>query len=324
MMLPEERHKQGWYSMTRIRVANAPCSWGILEFSGLERDRISSSQMLDEMRATGYEGTEFGDWGHLPTEPEQLGELLEQHQLTMVGAFVPVAFRFAEGLASAEQEVLRLARLLAAVATEEHTPLLILADENGTDSRRTGNAGRVTPEMGLTADEWKHFARNVEQLARLIRDETGLEAAFHHHCAGFVETPAEIERLLELTAPELVGLVFDTGHYLYGSGTNDGQVVSDGFARLLPRIRHVHLKDCHPGVAAQARTAGWDYFTALAQGVFCELGQGAVPFADIVQQMRESAYAGWIVVEQDILPGATEEPRESARRNRDYLRTLGL
>jgi len=34
-------------------------------------------------------------------------------------------------------------------------------------------------------------------------------------------------------------------------------------------------------------------------------------------------YGGWIVVEQDILPGMGS-PKASAQRNREYLRTIGL
>ena len=33
--------------------------------------------------------------------------------------------------------------------------------------------------------------------------------------------------------------------------------------------------------------------------------------------------SGWAVVEQDVLPGMGM-PRESARRNREYLRSLGV
>ena len=53
--------------MTTIRIANAPCSWGTLEFEGLKGERIGYEQMLDELVETGYAGTELGDWGFMPT-----------------------------------------------------------------------------------------------------------------------------------------------------------------------------------------------------------------------------------------------------------------
>jgi inosose dehydratase len=312
--------------MTDIHIANAPCSWGVLEFEGLEGEEIGYGQMLDELRETGYIGTELGDWGYMPTDPTVLREELERRDLAMVGAFVPVALKYADAHAEGASAALKVARLLAAVAGTgmgSQLPLLILADANGTDQMRTQHAGRVTAEMGLSAGEWETFARGAERIARAVRDATGLAVAFHHHCGGYVETPEEIARFLAMTDADLLGLVFDSGHYLYGSGSIDGQIVEDGLERFGDRIRHVHFKDCQPQIASQARAEGWDYFAAVRHGVFCELGQGSVPFAAVVRQLRMRGYRGWIVVEQDVLPGMGS-PKASAQRNRAYLRTIGL
>ena len=74
-----------------IKIANAPCSWGVLEF-GLEGQTAGYAQVLDEMHETGYAGTELGDWGFMPTDPEQLKRELRARDLEMLGAFVPVNF----------------------------------------------------------------------------------------------------------------------------------------------------------------------------------------------------------------------------------------
>jgi len=311
--------------MMNIRVANAPCLWGALEFEVIG-DGIAFSQMLDELRDTGYVGTELGDWGYMPTEPAALKEELERRKLAMVGAFVPVALRYQDKHASGEAETLKVARLLAAVTNTDvggQLPVVILADANGTEPLRTQYAGRVTSEMGLSSSEWKTFTEGAEHIARVVRNETGLAMAFHHHCGGYVETPDEITHFLEMTDPDLLGLVFDTGHYLYGSGDIDGQVVLDGLNRFGERILHVHFKDCQPHIAQTARAEGWDYFKAVQQGLFCELGQGSVPFGAIVEWLGTRNYHGWIVVEQDILPGMGS-PKASAQRNRVYLKSIGL
>jgi inosose dehydratase len=57
--------------------------------------------------------------------------------------------------------------------------------------------------------------------------------------------------------------------------------------------------------------------------MFCELGKGQVPFPDILDLLRARRYDGWVVVEQDVLPGMGT-PQESARRNRAYLAGLGV
>jgi inosose dehydratase len=307
-----------------IRIANAPCSWGALEFAGMAGEPIGYRQMLDELRETGYTGTELGDWGFMPAEPAALRAELEQRELAMVGAFVPVALKYAEAHADGAAEAVKVARLLAAVAEQDgRPPLIVLADANGSDPARTSNAGRVTPDLGLSAAEWQTFAYGAEQVARAVRETTGLATAFHHHCAGYVETPDEIARLLELTDPALLGLVFDTGHFLFGAAGAEEQTVQAALDRFGERIWHMHFKDCHPRIAAQSRAEGWDYFEAVRRGVFCELGQGAADFAAATAWLRARDYRGWIVVEQDVLPGMGA-PKQSAARNRAYLRTLGL
>jgi inosose dehydratase len=43
----------------------------------------------------------------------------------------------------------------------------------------------------------------------------------------------------------------------------------------------------------------------------------------VIGALERQAYDGWIVVEQDVLPGMGT-PRASAQRNREYLRRAGL
>ncbi len=298
-----------------IRIANAPCSWGVLEFD-LPGKALGYAQVLDEIHDTGYVGTEFGDWGFLPTEPTALRCELDVRKLAMVGAFVPVAFIDKQAHAPGAEVAVRTAKLLAAV--EGKTPFVVLADDNGKNSARTKKAGRITKEDGLTDPQWTIFAQGVEQVARAVREQAGLRCVFHHHAAGFVETPDEITRLLELTDPELVGLCFDTGHYRFGGGDP-----LTGLRRHRDRIWHVHFKDCSPSVHQRSRADGWDYFGSLKHGIFCELGKGDVDFAAVIAELRRTKYEGWIVVEQDVLPGMGA-PKEFARRNREYLRRQGL
>jgi inosose dehydratase len=48
-----------------------------------------------------------------------------------------------------------------------------------------------------------------------------------------------------------------------------------------------------------------------------------VDFGAITAALRQRGHGGWIIVEQDVLPGMGS-PFESARRNRAFLRTLAL
>ncbi len=309
--------------MKTIQLGNAPCSWGTLEFEGLEGERIAYRQMLDELVETGYTGTELGDWGFMPTDPSELQRELESRGVTLLSAFVPVRLKLPLNATGGVSNAVKVARLLAE-ASPRHQPYIILADDNGSEPLRTANAGRATPEMGLTAEEWNIFARNAEEVSRAVLGETGLHTLFHHHCAGYVETPQEIDRLLEKTDPTLINLVFDAGHYVFGSGSNQaGGEIAAALDRYGGRIAYVHFKDCHPIVADQSRQQGWDYFQTVRQGVFCELGKGCVDFDAILAWLNKNNYRGWITVEQDVLPGMGS-PKDSARRNRQFLQSIGL
>ncbi|MCS7058398.1 MAG: TIM barrel protein, partial [Meiothermus sp.] len=267
-----------------IRFGNAPCSWGTIEGWG---QGVGYAQMLDELVETGYRGTELGDFGYMPTEPERLRQELQKRGLTMLGAYEGVYLKEPAEHGPGEARALRTARLLQSVAGvgDGWQPLLVLADEHSRDPLRFQNAGRVRPEMGLRASEWKTFAAGAMRIARAVRDETGLRTVFHHHCAGYVEAPWEIEAFLEHTDGAIIGLVFDTGHYLYGTGENRPEAVLEALERFWGRIWYVHYKDCHPGVASEARAKGWNYKEAIGKGVFCELGQGQIDFGAVTQKL---------------------------------------
>ena len=305
--------------MAKLLVGNAPCSWGTLEFENAKGEQIQFDRMLDELADAGYTGTELGDWGYMPTDPAVLGAELGRRSLVMLGAFVPVALKHPAAHAAGIANAVQTARLLAAVAGTP-APYLVLADDNGSVPERTRLAGRVTPESALSLAEWKIVAAGADQLARAVFEETGLRTVFHHHCAGYVETPDEIATLLALTDPQRLGLVFDTGHYCYGAGGGDCDVVA-ALERFGGRVWYIHCKDCEPAVARQARAEQWDYFTALRHCVFCELGKGCVDFPALLRHLAARRYQGYVLVEQDILPGMGT-PKESARRNREYLRSI--
>jgi inosose dehydratase len=297
-----------------IKVANAPCSWGALEFE-LEGKSPDYIQVLNEIAETGYAGTELGDWGFMPTDPAKLSQEIHGRNLVLLGAFVPVFLKDRDSHQEGVDLAVRTARLMAAV--EDGLPLIILADENGRVQERTRNVGRITPGMGLSDAEWLVYAEGATKIAEAVKKETGLRTAFHHHCAGYVETPAEIARLMALTDPGLLGLVFDCGHYRFGGGDP-----IEGLRKYGKRVWHFHFKDYHPGVGKQVAENGWDYFQALKKGVFCELGKGEVDFPSLMTELEKFDYDGWGVVEQDVLPGLGK-PKESAQRNREYIRSLG-
>jgi inosose dehydratase len=298
-----------------IRIANAPCSWGVLEFES-KVDSPTYTRVLDEITASGYAGTELGDWGFMPTDPVRLREEVERRGLALMAAFVTTRLADPGAYDDSVRRAVTTARLLAGVSGT--SPFIVLSDEPAADSVRALRAGRIEPADTLSETQWDIAARSVERLARAVRDDAGLRTVFHHHCGAYVETACEIDALMQRTDSSLVGLCLDSGHITYAGGSP-----VELLSRYSARTWHVHFKDCEPAIAARARLERWDYQTAIRQGVFCELGKGAVDFAALLEELRKQRYIGWIVVEQDVLP-SMGSPFDSATRNREFLSALGV
>jgi inosose dehydratase len=145
--------------------------------------------------------------------------------------------------------------------------------------------------------------------------------AFHHHVGTHVETPEEVDRLLQELPASAMGLCLDTGHYAYGGGD------PVELLRQHPgRVTWLHLKDVDVSRIEEARQRKLDFHAAVRHGVFAPLGQGSVDFARCLELLREQDYRGWGVVEQDVLPGGTgaDAPLPNATAARQFLRRFGV
>ena len=136
----------------------------------------------------------------------------------------------------------------------------------------------------------------------------GFSPTFHHHMGTRVQTPAEIERLL---AGSDVGFLLDSGHLAAGGGDP-----VRGLREWRDRIDHVHVKDVRFDVLRVAP----DWPTAWRTGVFCELGTGDVDLDGFFGELE--GYSGWLVVEQDWVPGPDDTAAgqiAAQQRNRRWL-----
>lgn len=297
-----------------LKIANAPCSWGVIE--NIEGQRGQYKTVLAEMQETGYYGTELGDWGFMPTDPQQLSDELESYDLQLIASWVSVFLHDVNRHEQSAEDAVRTARLLAEVGGAECK--IVLGNDPYGDPMRRKHTGRITPAMEMSDVQWDVFAKGADMVAQRVMDETGLCTVFHHHTGTWIETPVETERLMEMTDSAILGLCFDTGHWQFAGGDPVA-----GLQLFQDRIWHVHFKDCHPELAVQSRVEEWDGVLSVERGVFCELGKGSVDFSAVRDVLQDIGYVGWIVVEQDIIAGMGT-PKASAQHNRDYLKSIGL
>jgi inosose dehydratase len=93
------------------------------------------------------------------------------------------------------------------------------------------------------------------------------------------------------------------------------------------RINHLHLKDVRRDVVARVIAAEGTMIDFWRERAFCPLGEGDLDIDGVLGALRDRAFSGWLVVEQDMLPRAGEPPDRAARdqqRNREFLRARGI
>ncbi|MCI1662604.1 MAG: TIM barrel protein [Actinomyces sp.] len=297
-----------------MTVANAPVSYGVF---GLARpDRVplpSGERLLDLVRRAGYQGIDSGASGLLGTGAA-LVDALDARGLRLCGGWVDFPFSgteeaFAEACERASPLLDDLA--LAADAQGEPFPLPTLADA-GSDFRRAHPGGG--PDLELDPRSWSVLVDRVERVAEEVR-ERGLEPTFHHHASTYVETPREIERLLNDTS---VGLTLDTGHLVLGGGDPVACL-----SRWRGRINHVHLKDVDRSVLTGAAGSAHPIRDVWEKRVFVALGRGDLDVPGFMDELAATGYGGWVVVEQDVVmldPGDVDRAAADQIANREALR----
>lgn len=301
--------------MERIRVGNAPVSFGIFEPGFGETRQLPWPRVLDAIAEAGYEGTELGPYGYLPTDPVVLAAELDRRGLALGSSFVPVALGDRDAREAAVAEVLKVGGLLAAMGVPE----VILADAG--DTTRKAQAGRHP--QGWTDAQWESAIGTIEAVEEALRQRWGMRVVVHHHVGTYLETPEEVEQLLDRTVPGRVDLLLDTGHYVFGGGDPVDLVRRRG-----DRVRYVHYKDLDAGRLAEVHREGLDMQAAWRRGVFVPIGQGCVDFPALTGLLRDRGYEGWVIVEQDTVADDTgrldPDPFLCARQSREALRRMGL
>ena len=264
---------------------------------------------LDEVRNAGYTGTELGPYGYLPTDAKLLSSELKERGLSLISAFVPLALK-QKGM---DMGPLRqVAQLLASMGASH----VVLADQMWPERDRV--SGRVdTAGVSLTRDDWQTVATNVRE-GMQAAEGFGLRPVFHHHAGTYIETPAEVAQLLDLTG---IGLCLDTGHYAYGGGDP-----VEAVRRLGKGVEYLHFKDIDSTRLKDACRRELGFLDGVRAGVFTPLGSGSVSFPGMLAELKRIGYNGWVIVEQDVDTSnpAAPSPFESARTSREYLRGLGI
>ena len=286
-----------------IRLAIAPIGWTNDDMPELGGE-IPFEQCISEMALAGFEGSEVGN--KYPRDPERLNKALKLRGLTICNAWFS-SFLTTKSLVEVEKDFVQQCDFLYAVGAR-----VIGAAEQGNSIQ-----GKPLPifdaKPRFTNEEWKRLTKGLNHLGALAKKK-GMQLVYHHHMGTGVQTTEEIDRLMEMTDPELVGLLYDTGHLVF-SGEDHLAILH----KYLKRIKHVHLKNVRFEVMEKAEKEKWSFLQAVRNGVFTVPGDGGLDFVPVFDALKSGGYKGWWVVEAEQDP-AKANPLEYALIARRYIK----
>ena len=268
----------------RASIGCVPIVWNNVDVPDLA-PLAGVEEILDTFARLGYEGTQFGRG--FP-EGDALRAELERRGLRLAELYTALPSG-PDGLDEGVEAQARrdLDRLVAAGGD-----VLVVA-LHGTDACE-GVAGR----LGDAPPRWtdRAFDELAGVLTRLVEAAPdGVRVAFHPHTATWIESPSEVEALVERLPGTGAALCLDVGHYLVGGG--DPVAAIERYASL---VTHVHAKDVDPSVLARLRAGVLSGFgEAVRERLFTELGNGALDVGGMVGALDTIGFDGWIMVEQD-------------------------
>jgi inosose dehydratase len=292
-----------------IRIGTAPDSWGV--WFANDPKQTPWQRCLDEIAEAGYEWTELGPYGYMPTDLATLRAELGGRGLKVSASVVMLHLEDATVWPELERQALGVGELLAALGAR----FFVLID----DTYSNLFTGQPTRPSRLDESAWKRLIDTTHRVADLVKSRFGLQLVFHPHAETHVEYEDQIEALLEQTDPQRVGLCLDTGHHAYRGGDPVAF-----FRRHHKRIPYLHLKSVDRQKQEWVEKERIPFAIAVANDMFCEPSRGVVDFAAFRDALQQVGYDGWAAVEQDMYPAPFDKPLPIAKRSRAYLRELGL
>ena len=288
----------------KIRLGIAPIAWTNDDMPELGAEN-TFGQCISEMALAGFEGTEIGN--RFPKDAAVLKKALQLRGLSIANAWFSSFFTTKPSAETINAFVL-LRDFLHQMGAK-----VIGVCEQGHSIQGVMDMPVFEKKPVFSDGEWKRLAEGLNRLGALASAK-GIRVSYHHHMGTGVQSGAEIDRLMEITDPDLVFLLFDSGHLAF-SGEDPAAVLK----RHVSRVRHVHLKDIRQDVVQKARQESLSFLQSVKAGAFTVPGDGCIHFDELFDILGQHHYEGWMIVEAEQDPAAAD-PLEYAIRARTYIR----
>lgn len=287
----------------KVSLGIAPIGWTNDDMPDLGKEN-TFEQTISEMALAGFKGSEVGS--HYPTDPAVLKKALDLRGMTICNQWFS-SFLISRPYEETEAAFIKQCDFLRQVGSR-----CIGASEQSHSIQGMLDHPIQEGKYVMNDEEWDLLTNGLNKLGKIAKDK-GMALTFHHHMGTVVQTEEEIDRFMDSVDPDLVYLLFDSGHLSF-AGIDPEKVLK----KYVDRVRHVHLKDLRRSVVEQSREGKWSFLKGVRAGTFTVPGDGDVDFAPIFRILEEADYQGWVVVEAEQDP-AVANPYEYALKARKYI-----
>ena len=287
----------------KVKLGIAPSAWTNDDMPDLGKEN-TFEQCVSEMALAGFTGSEVG--GKYPTDTKVLKKTLELRGIQICNQWFS-SFLISRPYEETEAEFEKATDFLKEMGAK-----VIGVSEQSYSIQGNMEQPVWEGKYVMNEEEWKLLADGLNKLGKIAKNK-GMTLTFHHHMGTVVQTEEEIDRFMELVDPDLVYLLFDSGHLSF-AGIDPEKVLK----KYVNRVKHVHLKDIRREMVEKSREERWSFLRGVREGVFTVPGDGDVDFGPIFRILEEAAYEGWVVVEAEQDP-AKANPLAYAKKARAYI-----
>lgn len=287
----------------KVFLGIAPIGWTNDDMPDLGKEN-TFEQTVSEMALAGFNGSEVGS--HYPTDPTILKKALDLRGLTICNQWFS-SFLISRPYEETEAAFIKQCDFLRQVGAK-----CIGVSEQSYSIQGMLDHPIQEGKYLMNDQEWELLTTGLNKLGKIAK-EKGMVLTFHHHMGTVIQTEEEIDRFMGSVDPELVYLLFDSGHLSF-AGIDPEKILR----KYVKRVRHVHLKDLRKDVVERSREEKWSFLKGVREGTFTVPGDGDVDFGPIFKILEEAGYEGWVVVEAEQDP-ARANPLEYATKARKYI-----
>jgi inosose dehydratase len=291
-----------------VKIGINPISWMNDDLPALGGETLLETA-LSEGAEIGYEGFELGN--KFPKDGPGLKAKLAEFGVACVSGWYS-GFLAEDTLAN---EIERCKTHMAKLQYNSAT-VVVYGECAGTIQGQIDTPLVRRPQFANDG-QWLAYADRLNAFGAHLKQVYGITLAYHHHMGAYVQSPQDVDKLMAVTDPAKVSLLFDTGHAWFG-GAEDTLAL---LKKHLNRIVHVHCKDVRTQVIATARNDGWSFLTGVINGTFTVPGDGIINYEQILRTLYAGGYEGWLVVEAEQDP-AVAPSYQYAKKGYDTLKGI--